>query len=160
MPKPGSDSSSLPYSNSEYALTVILQHGEWRNILTYPGTMFALKPEHLDMEYLASSRHFHMSSYFLQHGLHEKYPSILAELKSCGLSISLDTNDDPNDTWQAGLERVLPFVDVLMPNEREAKKLSGCDTVDAAISRLLEVVPLVVVKRGFCGATAGVGSKR
>jgi len=37
-------------------LTVILQHGKWRNILTYLGTIAQLKYEDLDFEYLSSAR--------------------------------------------------------------------------------------------------------
>ena len=44
-------------------LTVILQRDGGRNILTYPGTIFDLKMEDLDFEYLSSSRHFHLSSF-------------------------------------------------------------------------------------------------
>ncbi len=141
-------------------LTVILQHGKWRNMLTYPGTIFALKAEHLDMEYLASSRHFHLSSYFLQSGLQAQVPELLRELKGAGLTISLDTNDDPDDLWESGLERVLPLVDILLPNEREAMKISGCDNLELALARLAELVPLVVVKLGPQGAVACRGMDR
>ena len=55
--------------SAQTGLTVILQHGNWRNILTYPGTIFDLKPEHLNFQYLSSSRHFHFSSFYLQRGL-------------------------------------------------------------------------------------------
>src|SRR6266496_1888196 len=50
-------------------LTVILHHAEWRNILTYAGTIAETRWEDLDLNYLADSRHFHFSSYYLQRGL-------------------------------------------------------------------------------------------
>jgi sugar/nucleoside kinase (ribokinase family) len=141
-------------------LSVILPRAKWRNILTYSGTISALKAEHLDMEYLKSSGHFHLSSYYLQTGLQAQVPDILKELKSAGLTISLDTNDDPNDEWKSGLERVLPLVDVLLPNEREAMKIAGCDNLELALERLAEIVPLVVVKLGSQGAVACRGKQR
>jgi sugar/nucleoside kinase (ribokinase family) len=141
-------------------LTVILPREKWRNMLTYPGTISALKFEHLDMEYLASSRHFHLSSYYLQCGLQAQVPKLLKELKSAGLTISLDTNDDPDDKWASGLEKVLPLVDVLLPNEREAMKIAGCDRLEPALARLTELVPLVVVKLGAQGAVACRGKER
>ncbi len=141
-------------------LTVILPRAKWRNILTYPGTIFALKPEHLDMEYLASARHFHLSSYFLQRGLQPRIPGILRELKSAGLTLSLDTNDDPDDLWDSGLREVLPLVDILLPNRREAMKITGCGNLEAAIARLTEWIPLVVVKLGAQGAVACRGKDR
>jgi sugar/nucleoside kinase (ribokinase family) len=141
-------------------LTVILPREQWRNILTYSGTISMLTPDLLDMEYLASSRHFHLSSYFLQTGLQGQLPELLRELKSAGLSISLDTNDDPDDRWSSGLDAVLPLVDILLPNEREAMKIAGSATVEGALERLSGMVPLVVVKQGSRGATACKGAER
>ena len=141
-------------------LSVILPHPRWRNILTYSGVISALKSEHLDMARLASSRHFHLSSYFLQLGLQQDLPAILKELRAAGLSISLDTNDDPDDRWESGLRDVLPFVDVLLPNEREAMKIAGCDSLEAALAQLADWVPLVVVKLGAQGAMACRGRER
>lgn len=141
-------------------LSVILPRREWRNILTYPGSISALKPEHLDIKYLASSRHFHLSSYFLQTGLQAYLPQLFTELKSEGLTISMDTNDDPDDTWESGLKQVLPLIDVLLPNEREAMKIAGCENLESALARLTEWVPLVVVKLGARGAIACRGKER
>jgi sugar/nucleoside kinase (ribokinase family) len=50
-------------------LTVILHHEAWRNILTYSGTIAELTWDDLDLDYLADSRHFHFSSYYLQRNL-------------------------------------------------------------------------------------------
>jgi len=50
-------------------LTVILHHNNWRNILTYMGTIAELTWDDLDLDYLSDARHFHLSSYFLQRGL-------------------------------------------------------------------------------------------
>ena len=40
-------------------VTVLLQHGSERRILTYPGTMAEMSRADLDIGYLASARHFH-----------------------------------------------------------------------------------------------------
>jgi sugar/nucleoside kinase (ribokinase family) len=141
-------------------LTVILPRSNWRNILTYLGSISALKPEHLDIAYLASSRHFHLSSYFLHRGLHAYLPGFLNELKSAGLTISMDTNDDPDDIWESGLKKLLPLIDVLLPNQREAMKIAGCDDLNSALARIAELVPLVVVKLGPQGAIACRGRER
>src|SRR5690348_8618521 len=50
-------------------LTVILPHGSSRRILTYPGTMFEMCFDDLDLEYLGDARHFHLSSFFLHRAL-------------------------------------------------------------------------------------------
>src|SRR5579864_2483591 len=56
-------------SGSATGLTVILYHDAWRNILTYLGTIAELSWDDLDLDYLADSRHFHLSSFYLQRGL-------------------------------------------------------------------------------------------
>lgn len=147
-------------SPAKTGLTVILPRPEWRNMLTYPGTIAELKPEHLDIEFLASARHFHFSSYFLQVGLQSFVPELLKSLKAAGLTISLDTNDDPTDTWQSGIEKVLPLVDVFFPNAREAKKITRELDLEKALCRLAQEVPLVVVKLGPEGALARRGGER
>jgi sugar/nucleoside kinase (ribokinase family) len=141
-------------ANLDTGLTVLLAHGGPRHILTYPGCMAEMSLAHLDLDYLKSAPHFHLSSYFLHRALVPQIPQLFHELKSAGLTISLDTNDDPTDLWQDGIQEAMDLVDVLMPNEREACKLAGTEDVEAAIDVLSDRVPLLVVKRGAKGATA------
>jgi sugar/nucleoside kinase (ribokinase family) len=140
-------------------LTVILQRDKWRNILTYPGTIFDLRPQDLDLEYLASAKHFHLSSFYLHRGLRAYIPELFRQLKSRGMTISLDPNDDPDDRWD-GLDEVFPYVDVLLPNGREAKRMAGTDDLQEAIAQLASKVPLLVVKLGAEGATASRGAEQ
>src|SRR5215469_3165652 len=55
-------------------LTVILHHEQWRNILTYSGAIAELTWDDLDLDYLADSRHFHLSSYYLHKTLLPRIP--------------------------------------------------------------------------------------
>jgi sugar/nucleoside kinase (ribokinase family) len=136
-------------------VTLILPHGTQRHILTYPGTISELRLEDLDFDYLACARHFHMSSLFLQRDLLPHVPDLFRRMKSAGLTTSLDTNDDPEDRWdRALLENVFPHVDVLLPNEREAMKMSRAADSESALLRLAQEVKTVVVKMGASGAVA------
>jgi sugar/nucleoside kinase (ribokinase family) len=141
-------------------LTVILHHGSWRNILTYAGTIAETSWEDLDLDALADSRHFHLSSYYLQRGLRPRIGELFQWLKAKGLTISLDSNDDPEDQWEGGLHEILRYVDVFLPNEREARKAAGTDDLEAAIHKLSQLVPVVVVKLGRKGALAQRGAER
>ena len=114
----------------------------------------------LDFDYLTDSRHFHFSSFYLQTRLRPHITELFKKLKAAGLTISLDTNDDPTDLWEGGLRDVLNYVDILMPNAREALRIAKTDDLEAAVSQLAETVPLVVVKMGAEGAMARQGSKR
>ena len=86
--------------------------------------------EDLDLDYLADSRHFHFSSYYLQKRLRPRVGELFQYLKSRGLTVSLDTNDDPDDRWEGGLREILRHVDVFLPNEREACKAAGTEDVE------------------------------
>jgi sugar/nucleoside kinase (ribokinase family) len=141
-------------------LSVILHHTGWRNILTYSGTIAELSLKDLDFEYLSDSRHFHLSSLYLQQGLQPGLVELFRRLKAAGLTISLDTNDDPQDLWVGVLKDLLKYVDVLLPNEREATRITGTTDPEIAIRQLAETVPLVVVKLGREGALAQRGKER
>jgi sugar/nucleoside kinase (ribokinase family) len=158
----GTDVSQVAKSSDGVAtgLSVILTHPEHRFILTYPGTMFELSFADLDLDYIFSARHLHLSSYFLHRALRPHIGELFGRAKASGLSTSLDTNDDPEGKWADDLLGVLPFVDILFPNEREAKKIAGQENLEAAIHKLAKICPLVAVKLGAKGALLQKGSSR
>jgi sugar/nucleoside kinase (ribokinase family) len=142
-------------------VTVILHHGAQRHILTYPGTISELRFDDLDLDYLASARHFHLSSLFLQRALLPHVAELYRRMKSAGLTTSLDTNDDPGDCWDNSIiEDILPHVDILLPNEREAMKMSQTEDLEMALSRLAQKVHTVVIKVGANGAVATQNGRR
>jgi sugar/nucleoside kinase (ribokinase family) len=75
-------------------------------------------------------------------------------LRQSGTTVSLDPNDDPQDLWDASILEALRHVDVFMPNEQEACRISGHVEIARAIDELRRLVPLLVVKRGSRGASA------
>lgn len=114
-------------------VTILLTHDSKRHILTYPGTMYEMAASDLDMTYLASGQHFHLSSLFLHRALQSDLPRICRGLKSEGLTISLDTNDDPEDRWGGALDELLGIVDIFLPNEDEACRITGKTDAEGAI---------------------------
>jgi sugar/nucleoside kinase (ribokinase family) len=135
-------------------VTVILPHGKHRHMLTYPGTIAAMKFADLDLNYLSSSRHFHLSSLYLQSGLTPDVPQLFERLRSAGLTISLDTNDDPEDRWGFPLMEILPLVDIFLPNERELLRITKKDTLEDALNELSPRVRCIAVKCGAQGSVA------
>lgn len=142
---------------SATGLTVILAHASERFILTVPGTMFELLFEDLDLDYVFSARHLHLSSYFLHKALRPRIADLFREAHRKGLSTSLDTNDDPEDLWAGDLLEVLPHVDILFPNEHEAKRITRTDDLSDAIAKLSQEVSVLAVKLGSQGAVARKG---
>ena len=141
-------------------VTVLLTHEEGRHILTYPGAMTHMSVADLDFEYLASARHFHLSSLFLQKGLLPGIRDLFRDLKRAGLTISLDTNDDPDNQWGSVVDELLEYVDLLLPNEAEANRMAGRDNIDDSLQVLSKRVPLIAVKCGARGALVQQGEQR
>lgn len=141
-------------------LTVILQRDGGRNILTYPGTISDLRLEDLDLDYLSSSRHFHLSSFYLQRSLRPRVSELLKRMKAAGLTTSLDCNDDPADLWENDLVEALRYVDVFLPNTREAMRITAENNLELAVEKLAKLVPVLVVKLGAEGALARRGTEQ
>lgn len=139
-------------------LTVILAGADSRRILTYPGAMFEMTYGDLDLDYLRSGKHFHLSSFYLHRALRPLIPQLFEEMKRAGLSTSLDTNDDPDDRWD-GLEDVLVFVDVLFVNEREARKIAHEDDLERAVEKLAGQVQVLAIKQGVRGGRVRRGKE-
>lgn len=140
-------------------LTIILPCETQRYILTYPGTMFEMSYDDLDLRYVLNARHFHLSSYFLHRALRPRIVDLFREAKRAGLTTSLDTNDDPEDLWGNDLLQVLKHVDVFLPNEREACRIAQMEDPARSADILSGKVPLLVIKRGKDGAIARRGQE-
>ena len=141
-------------------LTVVLPQVQHRYIPTFPGTMFEMKYSDIDMEYVRSARHLHVSSYFLHRALRPRIVDLFREAKDAGLSTSLDTNDDPENKWDQDLLEVLKYVDVFLPNDREVKKIARTDDLSKALNLLAGLAKVVVVKRGSSAAICRSGDEQ
>jgi sugar/nucleoside kinase (ribokinase family) len=132
----------------------LCQNGD-RAILTYMGSICAIRPDDVSDEFLASARHLHHGSFFLHTGLRSAIPDIFRRARAWGLSTSLDPNWDPDERWNSTLAEVLPLTDVFMPNEQEALHVTRCASLEEATHQLrARGIPLVTVKRGPEGARA------
>jgi sugar/nucleoside kinase (ribokinase family) len=145
-------------SSLKTGLGIALCRGGDRAIITYLGSLDAIQPQDVSDVFLASARHLHHGSYFLQTRLRPAIPNIFARARQLGLTTSLDTNWDPEEKWGPELSQVLPLVDVFMPNEAEALRISGRRGLDEAVTRLHALgAKLVTVKRGEQGALVDDG---
>ena len=145
-------------SDLETGLSVILSRGEDRAILTHLGSINAVKASQVTDDLLMRSRHLHLASYFLQTDLQPDVPGIFQKARSHGLTISLDTNWDPDLRWNQ-VRDILPLVDVFLPNRNEALAITGRSSLDSAMAALAENVSVVAVKLGREGAIAREGTE-
>jgi sugar/nucleoside kinase (ribokinase family) len=130
----------------------LCQNGD-RAILTYMGSICAIRPDDVSDDFLAAARHVHHGSFFLQTGLRPAMPGIFRRAKELGLSISLDTNWDPGERWNSTLAETLALTDVFMPNEQEALHITRSAGLEEAARQLRAWgISLAAVKRGAEGA--------
>lgn len=132
-------------------LSVILNRGVDRAILTQPGLIADLRAEDLPDVLLREARHLHVAGYFLQTNLQPGLPDLFRRARSFGLTTSLDTNYDPSEKW-SGFDRLLSVTHIFLPNEAEAKSLSGREDLDGAAKSLSSQVETLAVKLGAAGA--------
>ena len=132
-------------------LSVILNRGADRAILTYPGLIAALRTSDIPEALLREARHLHVASYFLQTSLQSDLPDLFRLAQASGLTTSLDTNYDPSESW-TGFDELLSVTNVFLPNEREALSLSEEADIYAAAERLGRKVDTLGIKLGSQGA--------
>lgn len=137
--------------NGDTGLSVILNRGTDRAILTHPGLIPALSAEDIPDGLLRQARHLHVASYFLQDALRPGLSRLFERARSFGLTTSLDTNYDPSERWE-GVLGLLPLVNVFLPNQAEACSLTGEADVEQAAETLSAQVETLAIKLGAAGA--------
>ncbi len=135
---------------------ILARPGGDRAILTFMGSISALRPDHVDTTFFSHARHLHIGSYFLLDQLRPALPDLFYRARSLGLSTSLDTNWDPRGTWDVG--GLLEHCDLFLPNEMEARQISGQTKLPAALEILSATVPTLAVKLGAQGGLARQGA--
>ncbi|HEY6678357.1 MAG TPA: carbohydrate kinase family protein [Actinomycetota bacterium] len=135
-------------------LSVVLSKGEDRATLSALGAIADLRAEMIDHALLRSSRHVHVSSYFLQTGLAADLPPLFRKAREAGGTTSIDPNWDPAGEWDGGLLSLLSQTDCFLPNSVEARSITGVDDIDVAALTLAERGSIVAVKFGQGGGLA------
>lgn len=134
--------------------TIALNYGNDRAMVTHPGAMEKLSLLDIAEEKLNSARHLHLASPFLQPQIKVDIIGIFKMAKELGLTTSLDTQWDPEEKWEIDLQKLLPFVDIFLPNEEEIKKLTKTKSVEDAIEKIKDFSPnAIIVKKGKRGST-------
>jgi sugar/nucleoside kinase (ribokinase family) len=123
-----------------------------RAILTYPGSIGALRASQVDHTLFARARHLHIASYFLLDALRPDLPRLLGEARHAGMTVSLDTNWDPKERWDVG--DILAGCDLFLPNEAELLAISRESDLETALGQMWREVKVIAVKQGARGAVA------
>lgn len=133
-------------------LTVVMNYGEDRAMVTYQGAMKNFCLDDIDFDSLARAKHLHFASYYLQPAMALQVHVLFKKAKELGLTVSFDPQSDPDDKWEMDLKKILPYVDVFLPNMGEFKALTGTDNWQKALADLGGHANIIAIKAGANGS--------
>ena len=133
-------------------LTIVMNYGMDRANVTFPGAMEHLLTVDITDEMMLSSKHLHLSSIFLQKGIKNEAVELFKRAKKLGLTTSMDPQWDPAEDWDLELEKLIPHIDIWMPNVMEFKNITGTDSISAGIEKIKNFSNCIVIKDGVHGA--------
>jgi sugar/nucleoside kinase (ribokinase family) len=119
--------------------------------------------EPADVDYLLDARILHCGGYLhFDSVYHGATTDLFRQARGSGLLTSIDTQFPAKPLarpWLSAMDDILPFVDILFVDEREARGLTGREDVAEAAAVLRDAGPAtVVVKQGSEGARVFAGS--
>ncbi len=151
----GVDTSMIIHDQKfKTGVTIVLNIHEDRAMVTYPGAMNELTIKDLIKEKLVRARHLHFSSYFLQGGLRKDATVMFKTAKENNMTTSFDIQWDPAEKWKIDYKKILPFVDIFLPNEKEMFYLTNEKEVKKGLKVLSRYANTVVVKMGDKGSVS------
>jgi sugar/nucleoside kinase (ribokinase family) len=139
--------------------TIVLNYGQDRANVTYPGAMKDLIINDIDFDFLSTGRHMHFASCFMQPGITKDLIYLFKKSKNLGLTTSLDTQWDPEEKWDLPLEDLLMYVDIFLPNYQEFLHLTRGNSIEEGIKKIRQHSGIIVIKKGKEGAVAWNGKE-
>lgn len=137
--------------NTQTGITVVMSFPEDYAMVTYMGAMEEFGVNGVDFDYLTEAKHMHLSSYYLQPAMRKDCVELFSRAKESGLTTSLDPGWDPDEEWSEEILKLLPYVDLLLPNEQEAMNIAHEDNIDDALVELRRYTANVVITLGSDG---------
>lgn len=129
--------------------SVLVREDGARALLHCPGaSAVALRG---GIEFPERATHLHLANPFSLRAFRGRAAETLVKARMAGLSTSLDTGHDAMGEWMAVIGPCLPYLDVLLVNEDEARALTGLGVDEAAASFLRAGTLCVTVKLGAAG---------
>ncbi|MBP5488144.1 MAG: carbohydrate kinase family protein [Bacteroidales bacterium] len=150
----GVDTRFVLEGDTPTGATICMSYGEDRANLTYQGSMDVMGYDDIDPSVFDSCQHIHLSSLFMQSALLRDVHKVLDRAAEKGITVSLDTQWDPAETWKLDYKTVLPKVTVFMPNEKELQALTGKGDLESAIAEVLPYLGRAMLVK--CGSKGSI----
>ena len=150
----GVDTRYVMEGETPTGATICMSYGMDRANLTYQGAMDVMGFDDIDKSVFDETKHIHLSSLFMQSALLRDIDKVLDLAAAKGVTVSLDTQWDPMETWKLDYKRVLPKITVFMPNEKELQALTGAPDLESAIASVVPYLGNAMLLK--CGADGSV----
>lgn len=148
----GVDTSRIiRHAGGHTGICVVMSFPEDYAMVSFPGIRETFRLEEVDLDYVKTARHLHMSSFYIQPALRPGIPLLFKRARQAGLSTSLDPDNDPTGEWNGGMRDALANVDLFLPNEQELMGIAGTDDLSAAVEATRGLAGKTIVKRGAAG---------
>jgi sugar/nucleoside kinase (ribokinase family) len=149
-------SDTLPTSQT----IVLLVKGQDRRYLHVFGANSALKVAHTDRDWVRDMQVFYIGGLYVMPGIAmDELADLLQYCGANGVTTVADVIAPGHFTDFSGLRQVLPHVDFFLPNEDEARVITGCTDELEQIDVLRSWgARTVVITRGNKGLTAAAGN--
>ncbi len=122
-------------------------------MVSYPGIRESFILAEIDRDYVKRARHLHLSSFYLQPALQCGCLELFRSARAAGLTTSLDPDHDPREQWNSGMQQLLHEVDLFLPNETEALRISKTQNLTSAVRTFDSFGHTTVIKRGQDGVS-------
>lgn len=140
---------------------ILLVQGQDRRYIHSFGANKAFTIEQIEPACLDGLKAFYLGGLFAMPGIRTgRCLDLLAACRRKGIATVLDVVLPHDFAGQADLKALLPHVDYFLPNDDEAKLITGLDDPAAQVRALLAMgAGTVVVTQGKAGALAGRGER-
>jgi len=153
----GVDTKNVIMTGQKTGVTVAIVQGIERSFITFRGENATFCLDDIDISKIRAEM-VHLPSYFLMDSLRDGYAKLIDLLHAAGVRVSFDTGWDPRGFIPETVEplfRILPRVDVFLPNLDEARSILGLGKEagpEKAAEILLDMgVKVVAIKMGKDG---------
>lgn len=146
-------------NNKETGITINLSYKNDKYQISSLNLVGSLTLDEIIFKNIKNIGHVHFTSYYMMSNLKNDYVKLINDIKKNypDITLSLDTNDDPENKWGEEIYRILGNIDIFLANKKEALKITKESNIKNALNKLSRVIKTIVIKLGSEGYTARDG---
>jgi sugar/nucleoside kinase (ribokinase family) len=141
---------------------ILLVEGQDRRYLYFAGANRALTVDHISREWLSRLKVFYLGGLFVLPGIEtDKLVQLLRFCRESRIATVVDVVVPQDVSGMESLLKLLPLIDVFVPNEDEARAFTGLnEPLDQLQAFERAGARTIIITRGGLGSVAASGGKR